>query len=342
MPPAFARGTTDEAALRGGLRRMRMIATGLFAFVLIVYVISAGWQANGGPGWIGYVAAGAQAGAVGALADWFAVTALFRHPLGLPIPHTAIIPHRKDALGRGLESFVGTHFLSEEVIREKVDGIGVAVRVGTWLRQPTHAERVTTEVSDRLATMITGMNDDLVREIVEKTVLPRVVERPWAQVLGIALDRVVDDRLHHRLVDVVVTEAEAWLTANPDVVMRIVRDQAPSWSPRWVDEAIAARAYLEAQRLVSELRADPEHRVRRAIDGFLRGFAARLRSDPELGEQVEALKRRILHHPEAGRVISAVWATTKSILLDLATDPRSTARTRATDELAAFGARLAR
>ncbi|WP_462186579.1 MULTISPECIES: DUF445 domain-containing protein [unclassified Frankia] len=337
----FARGTTDEAGLRRGLRRMRLIAGSLLAAVATIYLLAARWQARGGPGWIGYVAAAAEAGAVGALADWFAVTALFRHPLGLPIPHTAIIPRRKDALGRSLESFVGTHFLAEDVIREKIDGIGVSARVGAWLRQPSHAERVTTEAAERLTAMISGMNDDLVRELVEKAVLPRIVERPWAGALGMALERVVEDRLHHRLVDVIVTEAETWLKQNPEVFTRTVQDRAPSWSPKWLDEAVAAKAYSEALRFTEALRTDPEHRARRALDTFLRGFAGRLRTDEALGRQVEQIKYRLLAHPEVDRMISAMWATAKSILLDLASDPGSTARVRATDELAAFGAQLA-
>ncbi|KQC35673.1 DUF445 domain-containing protein [Frankia sp. ACN1ag] len=341
VPAGLPRGTADEPGLRQALRRMRLIATGLLAAVVTVYLLAQGWHSHGGPGWVAYVAAAAEAGVVGALADWFAVTALFRHPLGLPIPHTAIIPERKDALGRGLENFVSTHFLAEDVIRDKVDGIGVSVRVGSWLRQPRHAERVTTEIAGRLTSAISGMSDDLVREVVEKAVLPRVVERPWAGVLGAALQRVLDDRLHVRLVDVIVTEVQEWLTRNPELFTRLVVDQAPSWTPQWLDEAVAVKAYDKALEAIAELRADPEHRVRQALDRFLGDFAGRLRADPSLGEQVEQIKQRLLGHAEVGRAVAAIWATTRTILLDLTTDPTSTARVRATDELAAFGARLA-
>jgi uncharacterized membrane-anchored protein YjiN (DUF445 family) len=341
VPAGLPRGTADEPGLRQALRRMRLIATGLLAAVVTIYLLAQGWHSHGGPGWLAYVAAAAEAGVVGALADWFAVTALFRHPLGLPIPHTAIIPERKDALGRGLENFVSTHFLAEDVIREKVDGIGVSVRVGSWLRQPRHAERVTTEIAGRLTSAISGMSDDLVREVVEKAVLPRVVERPWAGVLGAALQRVLDDRLHVRLVDVIVAEVQEWLVRNPDVFTRLVVDQAPSWTPQWLDEAVAVKAYDKALEAIAELRADPEHRVRQVLDRFLGDFAGRLRTDPSLGEQVEQIKQRLLGHAEVGRAVAAIWATTRTILLDLTTDPTSTARVRATDELAAFGARLA-
>lgn len=331
----------SEARMRQGLRRMRTIATGLLAFMVTVYVVAWRWDASGAPGWVGYVASAAEAGTVGALADWFAVTALFRHPLGLPIPHTAIIPRRKDALGRGLQNFVGTHFLAEEVVREKLDQLGVASRVGGWLRRRENAERVTSEVSARVASMISGISDDLVRELVEKTVLPRLVERRWAGALGVALDRVVAEGTHHHLVDLLVTEIEDWLKQNPDTVVRMVREQAPAWSPKWLDEAVAAKAYAEALRFAADLRTDPDHRVRRALDSFLTTFAERLRTDDELGDRVEALKRRIIAHPETDRAVSAIWAAARGVLLDLTTDPDGTARTRATEELAAFGNRLA-
>ncbi|EFC86563.1 DUF445 domain-containing protein [Parafrankia sp. EUN1f] len=329
-----------ESRMRGGLRRMRAIATTLLAFMVTVYVLTWRWDASGAPDWVSYVAAAAEAGTVGALADWFAVTALFRHPLGLPIPHTAIIPRRKDALGRGLQNFVGTHFLSEEVVREKVDQLGVATRAGGWLARPANAERVTTEISTRAAAMISGIEDDLVRELVEKSVLPRLLERRWAGALGLALDRVVSEGTHHHLIDLLVDQLADWLAANPETVLRLVREQAPAWTPRWLDEAVAARAYAEALRFAADLRTDRGHRLRRALDSFLLTFAERLRTDPELGDKVEALKRRIVAHPEADRAVTAIWVTARGVLLDLTTDPAGAARTRATEALAAFGARL--
>ncbi|MCK9877430.1 DUF445 domain-containing protein [Frankia sp. Ag45/Mut15] len=337
---ALPRGTADEPGLRQALRRMRLIATGLLATVVAIYLAAQAWHNHGGPAWAGYVAAAAEAGVVGALADWFAVTALFRHPLGLPIPHTAIIPHRKDALGRGLENFVSTHFLAPDVVRDKVDGIGVAARVGTWLREPAHAERVAAEAAGRLSTVIAGTNDDLVREIVDRAVVPRLVERPWAGTLGAILQRVLDARMHDRLVELILAEVEHWLLHNPETFSRLILDQAPAWTPQWLDEAVAAKAYDKALEALAQIRADPEHRVRTTLDRFLADQATRLRTDPSLGEQVEQMKQRWLARPEVGQAVATIWATTRAILLDLITDPDSTARVRARTELAAFGARL--
>ena len=129
-----------EAEKRSGLRRMKAAATAALAVATVVYVV-ARWQSGRGAGWAGYVEAAAEAAMIGALADWFAVTALFRRPLGLPIPHTAIIPHRKEALGRSLGEFVGENFLSEAVVRGRLRAVGLSARLGAWLAEPAHAER---------------------------------------------------------------------------------------------------------------------------------------------------------------------------------------------------------
>src|ERR671913_1667611 len=130
MPP----DPQAEAERRTRLRRMQGVALGLLAFAAVVYLITYGQD-----GFLGYVNAGAEASMVGAIADWFAVTAIFRHPLGLPIPHTALIPKRKDELGKGLEEFVGENFLQEDVIRERVAAPTISPRVGDWLVGPGQA-----------------------------------------------------------------------------------------------------------------------------------------------------------------------------------------------------------
>src|SRR3954453_19573603 len=134
--------TAADAFRRTRLRRMKAVALGLLLFAAVVYVVTRDQD-----GFWGFVNAGAEAAMVGALADWFAVTALFRHPLGLPIPHTALIPNRKDQLGQSLEEFVTTNFLSEDVVRDKIERAGISRRLGYWLSEQPHAERVTAELA---------------------------------------------------------------------------------------------------------------------------------------------------------------------------------------------------
>jgi uncharacterized membrane-anchored protein YjiN (DUF445 family) len=136
---------------------MKTGATALLLLAAVVYVLA---RRAGGHGWVGYVQAAAEAGMVGGLADWFAVTALFRRPLALPIPHTAIIPTRKDALGRNLSDFVGTNFLSEQVVRERLRNAEVPRRLGSWLAEPEHAARVTAELARALRGAVDVLRDE--------------------------------------------------------------------------------------------------------------------------------------------------------------------------------------
>ena len=144
--PALKAGDpATDAERRSALRRMKMVATGFLVVAGVIYLVAEYALHNGAPSWVGYFRAAAEAGMVGGLADWFAVTALFRHPLGLPIPHTALIPRRKDELGRGLEEFFGENFLQEDIIRELVGSATISLRVGHWLTDPEHVRRLVDE-----------------------------------------------------------------------------------------------------------------------------------------------------------------------------------------------------
>src|SRR5215207_457682 len=137
-----------DAERRAALRRMKTFAAGLLVGAAVLYVVARTWENQpDAPALAGYLRAAAEAGMVGGLADWFAVTALFRHPLGLPIPHTAIIPTRKDQIGQALGNFVGTHFLSEQAVRDRIGSAQISRRIGGWLTRPDNAERVANEVA---------------------------------------------------------------------------------------------------------------------------------------------------------------------------------------------------
>src|SRR4051794_13783465 len=139
-------GVDDPQRLRA-LRRMKLVATGLLVLAAVVYLVARANE-DGGPAWVGYVRAGAEASMGGALADWFAVTALFRHPLGLPIPHTAIIPKRKDQIGRSLGEFVQGNFLTRDVLAGRLEHAHVGLRLGRWLAVPEHATRASAVAGD--------------------------------------------------------------------------------------------------------------------------------------------------------------------------------------------------
>ncbi|MFJ4691955.1 DUF445 domain-containing protein [Streptomyces sp. NPDC088766] len=330
----------DEERQRG-VRRMKLTAAGLLVFVAVVYVL-AEWASHRGAGaWAGYVAAAAEAGMVGALADWFAVTALFRRPLGLPIPHTAIIPTKKDQLGVSLGEFVGENFLSGEVVRQRLRAVGIGSRLGTWLAQPEHAERVTAELATALRGALTVLRDSDVQAVVGEAITRRADAQEIAPGMGKMLEKVVADGGHRRAVDLVVGRAHDWLVLHSDSVMDAVQGGAPGWTPRFVDKRIGERVYKELLRFCVEMRDMPSHPARGALDRFLRDFAADLQSDTDTRAKVERLKSEVLGRGEVQDLIASVWTAVRAMIVSAAEDERSELRLRVRAALLSLGSRMA-
>jgi uncharacterized membrane-anchored protein YjiN (DUF445 family) len=321
---------------RQGLRRMKTLATSLLVLAAVIYVATLRQD-----GVLGFVNTAAEAAMVGALADWFAVTALFRHPLGLPIPHTALIPTRKDQIGQSLEEFVATNFLAEDIIRDKIDQTGISRRLGAWLAAPDHAERVATELAAAGRGVLSVLRDDDVAAVLEQVVIPRASAIPLSPLAGSLLDGVLDDGAHHHLVDLMLDEGRSWLEANRERVMSLVTEQAPGWTPQWVDERIAKRVYDELHRWLTEISADPDHEARRALDDLLRRLARDLRTDPTTQQRVEAVKERLLAHPDLRKATVAVLSTLRRLLMEAIEDPEGELRRRIIRGLVDFGTHLA-
>ncbi len=262
--PMIAADPAADAERRAELRRMRRVATGLLVVAAVVYLLT-----RERDGFLGFVNAGAEASMVGAIADWFAVTALFRHPLGLPVPHTALIPRKKDELGRGLEEFVGENFLQEAIIRERLAAAVPAQRLGEWLSEPAHAQRVVDEVADVAAIALSKVRDDHIESLVRDALTPRFREEPIAPLLGGLLSEALEDDLHHGLVDLALEELHGWLEENPDKVAEVLEERAPWWAPPRLNEAVTSRIHVELVRWVGDIRDDPQHRARLALDSVL-------------------------------------------------------------------------
>ncbi|GGT49143.1 membrane protein [Streptomyces coeruleorubidus] len=330
----------DEEKQRG-VRRMKLTATGLLLFVAVVYIL-AKWAQNSGAGpWAAYVAAAAEAGMVGALADWFAVTALFRHPLGIPIPHTAIIPTKKDQLGVSLGEFVGENFLSEDVVRQRLRAVGIGSRLGAWLAVPEHADRVTAELSTALRGALTVLRDSDVQAVVGEAITRRANAQEIGPGIGKMLEKVVADGGHRRVVDLVVTRAHDWLVLHRDEVMDAVEGGAPGWTPRFVDRKVGERVYKELLRFATEMRDMPAHPARGALDRFLTDFASDLQSDTDTRARIERLKGEVLGRGEVQDLIASAWTAVRSMIVAAAEDERSELRLRVRASLLSLGSRMA-
>jgi len=324
-----------DAERRRSLRRMRGVALGLLLLAALVYVVT--W---GSHGFLGYVNAGAEASMVGAIADWFAVTALFRHPLGLPVPHTALIPRRKDDLGRGLEQFVGENFLQPGIITERVRSAEPTRRVGAWLAQPEHAARVVDEGATLARTALSKVEDRHVVELVEQVLVPRFRDEPIAPVLGSFVVETVRDDLHHGLVDLAVTELHDWLVVNHETFTDMLSERAPWWAPPKLNDAVTTRVHAEAVRWLADIRDDPAHRARAALDSLLARLGEDLLHDEATAARAENLKLRLLEHPQLVATGVSLWKGLRNVLRDALADPDGALTIRLREELARAGVRM--
>ncbi|GAA5156411.1 DUF445 domain-containing protein [Nocardioides marinquilinus] len=333
--PALPADPLADAERRRALRRMRTVATSLLVAAAIVYVLTLNQD-----GVLGFVNAGAEASMVGAIADWFAVTALFKHPLGLPIPHTALIPRKKDELGRGLQDFVGENFLQEAIIRERIAAVTPAQRLGEWLAVEANAARVVEEVADVACIALSKVRDEHVEALVTEALVPRFREEPISPLLGGLLEGVLRDDVHHGLVDLVLTELHDWLVENPRTVQDVLGERAPWWAPESINEKVTARIHVEIVRWVDDIRDDPEHRARLALDTMLNRLADDLLTDPATQERAERLKHRLLDHPAVVSSGISLWQALQRALSASLSDPKGAVRLRLMTEARAFAARL--
>lgn len=324
-----------DAVRRRALRQMRVVAGSLLLLAAAVYVATLDAD-----GFLGFVNAGAEASMVGAIADWFAVTALFRHPLGLPVPHTALVPKRKDQLAQGLEEFFGENFLQEAIVRDRLRAATPALRVGRWLSVEANARRVVDEAAEVAAIGLAKVRDDHVESLVRDALVPRFHEEPIAPLLGSLLTETLRDDLHHGLVDLALRELHDWLVANPDTVAEVLVERAPWWTPPRLNERVSGRIHVELVRWVADIRDDPHHQARAAFDSMLTQLAQDLLEDPDTQQRTERLKERLLDHPQVLASAVSLWNALRRVLTESLQDPAGAVRQRALAEVTTFARRL--
>ncbi len=329
----------SEAARRRGLRRMKLVALAFFLAAAAVFAVTVGRDDS--PAWVGYVRATAEAAMVGSLADWFAVTALFRHPLGLPIPHTAIVAKRKDDIGRSLGEFVQGHFLTREVVAERLAGVGVGRRLGAWLAEDPNAARSAAAAADALAGVAEVLDDRDVGRAVGQAIERRLALIEVAPLLGRAVDVAVEGDHHQRMLDSVMRGISGFLDDNRDALRDRLDQESPWWVPEAIDDRVFAKIFGAVQRFLADVGGDPRHEVRASIDTRVRALAGKLRDDPVLVAKCEQMKAELLGHPEVQAWMHSLWGELKKSVVAAAADPASELRRRLTQALGDAGRRLA-
>nr|WP_158868068.1 DUF445 domain-containing protein [Leifsonia sp. AG29] len=318
---------------------MKVLAAGLLVVAAVIFAIA--FALEGAVPWLGYVRAAAEGAMVGALADWFAVTALFRRPLGLPIPHTAIIPNRKDEIGESLGEFVETNFLSDQVVASRLAALDLSGAVAGWLAEPENARRVIAEGSTALVGLVDLLDDERMRDAVESVVRTHVIEPEWAPQLGRAGARALDSGAQREAVDLLVERLDDWLEANPEALTHLVAGRLPSWVPAFVERLVDDSVRAQLRRFLRDVRADPDHRARAALDSYLHELMERLQHDPATIDRVESAKRHAFDDPRIRELASSAWSAARAAALQALGDPGSGLRSGLEAGLADAAARVA-
>jgi uncharacterized membrane-anchored protein YjiN (DUF445 family) len=330
-------GLTDEARAQQ-LRRAKASATGLLGFATVVVLVTV--LVPHTPTWVGYLRATAEASMVGALADWFAVTALFRHPMGLPIPHTAIIPEKKDMLGDGLGQFVQQNFLARDVVVGKLRSLGAARRAGEWLARPANARRLGENAGAAVAGIGEMMRDEDFHSAVEQILLRRVQATPAAPVLARVVEVALDGGHHHVLLVATLRGLSKFLDENRGPLRERLGAESPWWVPESVDDAVFDKGLSLVQNYLADIIADQWHEMRQQYEAKLRELTERLRTDPELTGKAEAVKEELLGNPAIRAWSAALSNEIKTSLTEAAVDPDSELRRRLEAGIVSFGERL--
>jgi uncharacterized membrane-anchored protein YjiN (DUF445 family) len=325
---------------RRALRRMKLVALSFLIGATIIFLACAWAQSHGAAAWVGYVRAAAEAGMVGALADWFAVTALFKHPLGLPIPHTAIIKRKKDQLGEGLGTFVRENFLAPAVIETKLREAEVAGRLGKWLSDHAHAERVAAEASTVLRVLVELLRDEDVQQVIDKMIVRRIAEPQWGPPVGRVLATMLAEHRQEALIQLLCDRAFEWSLNAGETIERVILRDSPSWSPKFVDQLVGDRIHRELMDFTDKVRRDPNHELRQSATRFLFEFADDLQNDPATIAKAETVKSQLMARDEVNNAAATAWRTIKRLILEGVDDPSSALRTRIADSVVQIGESL--
>lgn len=332
MPPDLSRPfeapgaplpSNAEDGLRLRLRRNRLLATSLLLSMVALFL---GTHFVPEPGFaVRLLRAAAEAGIVGGLADWFAVTALFRHPLGLPIPHTAIVPTSKERIGHTLGRFLERHFLTEEVLVRKLRSANMAQRFATWLAAPSTAPVLAGAVVSALPYVIRTLDNADLQDFARRSVGKQVRQADIAPVMGRAIDVLTASGETDVLFERALGVAAQWLEENREQIFDLVRERSRWWIPPTIDRKIADAIVTGSADLLNKLR-EPDSDVRLKFREALRRLIDDLINSPAQREQINAFKNRLMEHPELQAWISAVWHETSRVMLEDLSRPNSKTR----------------
>ena len=322
-----------------GATGMKRAATGLLVAMAALFVVSR-WLQPAYP-WLAYVKSFAEAAMVGGLADWFAVTALFRHPLGLPIPHTAIIPRNKDRIGEALANFINENFLIPSVVARRMRNIDIAGAAGRFLRSPAEGTRIRHGASRLIADIFEGLDDERLGGIVKGAIASRIEKMEVAPLLGHALASAINEDRHVPMLEAAIRWMARALEANEELIREMVHKKA-NWALKLAGlDAKLADAILDGLRkLTAEMSTDPAHPVRMKVEEALAQLANDLQTNAETRAKVEEMKEQLLANRSVALWIDTLWQKGRESIIRAARNPDAALAGRLGEVLRSMGASL--
>ena len=303
----------DEEERKEALATMKRRATGLLVGATGLYGVTR-WLEPRYP-WLGFLRAMSEASMVGGLADWFAVTALFRRPLGLPIPHTAIIPAKKDRLGRTIGNFVQRNFLTREVIEGRLHNLRVGERIAEWIAQPENARTIAKHAATAVAAGAQMLKDDDVQAWIDRGLEERIRLTRVAPIAGRLLSVVTEDNRHQELLNEAIVLIARTVEQNRDLIRQRVQKESPWWVPTAVDDKVYRKIVTGIERTLKEVRDDPQHPLRKRFDEALRTFIQNLEHSPQTAARAEEIKSELLDADAVRRFSASLWVDAKAALI---------------------------
>jgi uncharacterized membrane-anchored protein YjiN (DUF445 family) len=330
----------DEATKRKQLARMKGRATGLLLVATAVWIASS-LLVSRYP-WLAYLRATAEASMIGGLADWFAVTALFKHPMGIPIPHTAIVAARKDQIGRSLGNFVSRHFLSRDVLATRLSSLHVAEHLAKWLAVPENSRTLARHAATGLANGARMLADEDVQELIDRVIEERIRKTEVAPLLGQMLSLLTAGDRHQELLDEAIGLLARAVDQNQELIRERIEEESPWWVPGMVDDRIHRKIVTGLDHTLTAVRDDPDHPLRRRFDDALANFVRKLNESPEVRARAEKIKLEILDREAVRRFSSSIWDDAKAALFRYADAPNAFAPTAIERGLVSLGEAVSR
>ena len=304
----------DKSDKQQALFKAKLFATSLLFLAMLLFIVAV--LVGDQHPWAGFVKATAEASMVGAIADWFAVTALFRHPLGLKIPHTAIIPNRKHVIATEFGKFVREKFLSEELIADKMDTMAATRQLAEWLVQPQHSDQVAEQIAIGVGAVVNVMQDEEVQTLIEERLVVQIRAIHFAPIVGNLLDLLTAGNRQQELFSGIVRFGANFLKENKAEVTAMINEGLPKWIRiGGIDSTIYKKIVDGVDATLQEIDANPEHPLQVSFNAAMQRYIEELKNSPEVQAKETALKEEFLQHELLQQFSTSLWADIKASFL---------------------------